>query len=116
MKPIYTEPQAVAAIEAEMTRMLEGCNDPYTVGRKIWEIAFAHASISPEVVWPMWLIWGALTDWVELKPEKEEKAKKEMLRASVEWLAIGRDDSDLRRAYLDRWVYDELGIERKSAS
>ena len=114
MKTRYTEPEAIAAIEAEMKRMLEGCAEPYSAGREIWEIAFAHASISPEVVWPLWLIWGALTDWVEVKPEEEAKAKKEMLRASGEWLALNRHDADSRRAYLDRWVYDELGIERQS--
>jgi hypothetical protein len=116
MKTRYTEPEAIAAIEYEMKRMLGGREEPYSAGRKIWEIAFTHASISPDVVWPLWLIWGALTDWVEVGPEEEEKAKKEMLRASGEWLALNRLDANLRRAHLDRWVRDELSIERKSTS
>jgi hypothetical protein len=39
-----------------MKRMLGGREEPYSAGRKIWEIAFTHASISPDVVWPLWLI------------------------------------------------------------
>src|SRR4051812_48592615 len=116
MNTLYTESEAIAAIEAEMERMIDDSEDPYSSGRKIWEIAFVHASISPDVVWPMWLIWGALTDWVDMKPEEGARAKQEMRRASREWLALDGDDADLRRAYFDRWVHDELHIERKPAS
>ncbi len=63
---------------------------------------------------PLWLIWGALTDWVELRPEGSAQAEATMVRAAEEWLSLPSTESDARTAYLDRWVYDELGYERKT--
>jgi hypothetical protein len=104
------------AIEHEMRRMLSGQADPYSAGLIIWEIALAQSSCSPETLHPLWLIWGALTDWVENRPQERANAEAELLRASREWLAIDTSDPAAKRAYLDRWVYEELGYERKRQS
>lgn len=70
-------------------------------------------SSNSETMHPFWLIWGALTDWVEIRPSDESEAEEAMLRASREWLNLNPSDEAGRNAYLDRWVYDELGYERK---
>jgi hypothetical protein len=103
---------ALSAIEADMHRMVAGGAVPYDCARNIWSTAMS-VTTSPEVMHPMWLIWGALTDWVENRPEEIRQAECAMLRAANEWLAIDRDDHVQRKAYLDRWVFDEMGYERK---
>ncbi|MEU4483171.1 hypothetical protein AB0F68_34730 [Micromonospora sp. NPDC023966] len=55
---------------------------------------------------------GALTDWVELKPDEEERAFAEMARAAREWLALDPRDSGTVRRYFDYWLYDVCGYER----
>ena len=104
----------LTAIEQEMHNMLEGNIQPYDAGRKIWDIAMSKASESKDILNPLWLIWGALTDWVENKPDEQAKAEHEMLRAAREWLSLNPDDQAAKSAYLDRWVYDEMGYERKN--
>jgi hypothetical protein len=105
---------ALALIERWMSKMLQGQLEPYDWGSKIWSMAFGKASESPDTMWPLWLIWGALTDWVELRPTEKSAAEQEMLRAAREWLALSQGDHAARDSYLDRWVYDEMGYERKS--
>lgn len=60
----------------------------------------------------MWLIWGALTDWLEMLPEETAQAEDAMLRAASEWLAIEKQDASAREAYFNRWIYDELEYPR----
>lgn len=55
----------------------------------------------------MWLLWGALTDWVEVKPDEESGANGAMRRAAREWLELPRDSGSTRE-FFDRWL-DELG-------
>ena len=74
-----------------------------------------HADASHEVMWPMWLLWGALTDWIEVKPEETPQAEAAMRRAAQEWLAT-RDEVEAQRAYFERWLYEEMGIERPQAT
>ena len=64
----------------------------------------------------LWLIWGALTDWVENKPGEAGQAESEMRRAAAEWLAVPDDDEALWRPFFDRWVYEELGYARPGPS
>ena len=94
--------------------MLEGQREPYDWARKIWSMAMRKASESPDTMWPLWLIWGALTDWVEVKPTEKSAAEQEMLRAAREWLALPQGDHVAKDSYLDRWGYDEMGYERKT--
>lgn len=104
---------AIKAIEQEMRNMLDGRTDPYAAGWKIWSLALANAVDSPTIMHPFWLIWGSLTDWVENRPKEKAKAESEMLRASREWLSLDRSDSKATTAYLDRWVYEEMGYKRE---
>jgi hypothetical protein len=103
---------ALKEIENEMRRMLNGECAPYDAAWAIWRKAFSLATESPEIMHPFWLIWGSLTDWVETRPAETPRAESEMLRASREWLALEHEDAKCRKAYLDRWVFDEMGYER----
>jgi hypothetical protein len=104
--------EALAEIEADMRRMLVPDSARFDLAWNIWSKSMSLASESPDLMHPLWLIWGALTDWVELRPEESTQAEATMVRASTEWLAIPKADSHGRTAYLDRWVYDEMGYER----
>ena len=108
------ESDALREIEEQMRRMIDGHCLPYDAASIIWEKA-ATVVTSPKLLHPLWLIWGALTDWMELRPEESTQAEVTMLRAATEWLSIPKSDSHGRAAYLDRWVYDEMRYERKPA-
>ncbi len=95
-------------IEAHMRAMLNGDSPPYDAGIAIW--AKAMSATNSDVLHAMWLIWGSLTDWVENRPAETQEAEAAMLRAAGEWLALAEPSS--RKAYLDRWVYDECGYQR----
>ncbi|MEU8795578.1 hypothetical protein [Streptomyces sp. NPDC048643] len=55
-------------------------------------------------------LWGALTDWVELKPDEEALAVGHMVSAAREWLALDHEDDDAVRGYLVRW-HDFVGYD-----
>jgi hypothetical protein len=112
MTPVDPISSALAAIENEMRRMLNGETEPYASGLKIWGAAMSVTD-SPDLMHPLWLIWGALTDWVENRPGEQVAAEAAMLRASREWLAIAASDEKSKSSYLDRWVYQEMGYENK---
>lgn len=63
------------------------------------------------------LIWGALTDEMDApgrgSPDQDAAAVRHMKQAAIEWLTVVEMPND-RAAYLDRWVHDECGYERKS--
>jgi hypothetical protein len=56
-------------------------------------------------------MWSELTDWYELKPEERSEAVAAMRRAAGEWSDIAAGDAG-RDAYLDRWMFDFLGLDR----
>jgi hypothetical protein len=60
----------------------------------------------------LYLIWGALTDWVELRPDEEQLTMSEMLRGAREWLTLC-DDRDAVDRYFDHWLYDVCGYKRR---
>ena len=66
---------ALALMDRWMSKMLEGQREPYDWGAKIWSLAMRNASESSDTIWPLWLIWGALTDWVEVKPAEKSTAE-----------------------------------------
>jgi hypothetical protein len=103
---------ALLAIETEMRRLLDGQTPPYDAGWAIWAKAMAFVSPSPDVMHPLWLIWGALTDWVENRPEETSLAELKMRQAAKEWLEVNHNDATQEKEYLDRWVYDEMGYAR----
>ncbi len=59
------------------------------------------------------LIWGELTDWVELRPAEADQAEAHMVTAAHEWLAV-EGEREAEGRYFDRWLYDILGFERGS--
>jgi hypothetical protein len=102
-----TVEQGVAVINARLQAMVAGEAEPYAAGWDVWATAFGLVPESPELMGPLWLIWGGLTDRVEVRPEETAQANEAMLRAAREWLAL--DDECVRTAYFDRWAHDELG-------
>jgi hypothetical protein len=94
--------------------LADGRVAPYAAGREIWSTAMAGGTgPSPEGDYceGLWMLWGALTDWVENKPEEEAQAEEAMRRAARQWLDVG-DDARGRHQYLVRWLYEEMGYER----
>jgi hypothetical protein len=112
MTPVDPISTALADIENEMRRMVAGETEPYASGLKILGTAMSVTD-SPDLMHPLWLIWGSLTDWVENRPEEQDAAEAAMLRASREWLAIAASDERSKVSYLDRWVYQEMGYAKK---
>ena len=99
-------------IEEEMRRMLDDPPPPYDAAWNIWGKAMLGVSAKPNALHPLWLIWGALTDWVEMHPEETPRAELKMRQAAKEWLELNHDDAAQEKAYCDRWVYDETGCAR----
>jgi hypothetical protein len=103
---------ALAAIDAHMRSIVASDASAYEDARAIWSTALGNAAQSPDTMWPLWLIWGALTDVVETQPQRLSEAEATMRRAAREWLALPTGDVAAREQYLQRWVYAELGYER----
>ena len=108
-----SEADAVARrdIEACMRLIVSRRGSAYRAARRIWGTAIRHATASSTTMGPLWLIWGALTDWVERRPAEAEQAKEAMGRAAREWLSLP-ETADAHRAYFDRWLYKELEYAR----
>jgi hypothetical protein len=100
---------ALQSINAELERMVAGEVEPYEAGWHVWSMAGRSVELSP-VMGSVYLMWGALTDWPELRPEEKTEADAAMLRAAAEWL--GLDDDAARERYFDTWLYGELGYAR----
>jgi hypothetical protein len=104
---------ALARIEADLGAVASGHGDPYDAARRIWSEAMRAAPDSHDVMRPLWLLWGALTDWVEGRPEQAAAAHESMRRAAREWLTLPQGVSS-REAYFERWLYEEVGYQRPS--
>ena len=102
-------------IEEDMRLIVSALDSPYDAGWRIWGTAMEHAPTSKEMMWPLWFLWGALTDWVEVSPAESGQAESAMRRAAQEWLSLP-DNAEAQRAYFDRWLYDEIGYERPQQS
>ncbi|ADG69871.1 hypothetical protein Plim_4060 [Planctopirus limnophila DSM 3776] len=100
-------------IEFEMQSMLNGQTSVYDVASRIWGKAMSLATESPDLMLPLWLIWGSLTDWVESRPGESREAELKMRQAAKEWLELNRDDVASVKAYCNRWVHDEMGYARE---
>ena len=108
------KPIALLEMEQRMRQMLDRSLKPYDAGRIIWKTTMSNMESYPEIMHPLWLIWGALTDWVEVKPLEEADAEAAMLRASLEWLGLEAGDAASRTAYFDKWIYEEMGYKREN--
>ena len=96
----------------ELAEQILRADDPYDLGLQLSGEA-ANAMSIGEDAGRMWWLWGALTDWVELKPDEEDRAFAEMARAAREWLALDPHDRDAVLRYFDHWLYDVCGYERR---
>jgi hypothetical protein len=112
MKHIPGIEEALSLINSDMVLIANRIGDSYEAAVRIWSIAFSHAPISPDLMHPLWLIWGQLTDRVETESHARADIDATMRRAAEEWLAIPSSDTDALKIYLDRWVYDEIGYPR----
>jgi hypothetical protein len=97
-------------IDGLMAQIMDG-DDPYPVGLKAISVAMSRANSESDLLGGIYLIWGSLTDGVELHPEDSPKYLQQMRQAAEEWLDL-RDD-DARRQWIDHWVYDVCGYARK---
>ena len=87
-------------------------DNPYEVALEIHGLS-AHASMGMGPADSVYLIWGELTDWMELKPEENVQAEAEMARAAQEWLSLDLADRKAVTRYLDYWVHDVCGYARR---
>ena len=97
--------QEITGSIAEVARS-EG--NTYDSAREVWSQSFGAAGEEDWIYHPLWLLWGVLTDWVEMKPEETEEAEAAMREAARAFLPIV-DDDDALRLYFDRWLYEERG-------
>lgn len=102
-----------AAIRAHAAAMLNSDASPYDVALEIWGLAMRErpGDDGDEACYSLHLIWGALADWVELRPAETDQAETHMITAVREWLTI-EGDREAEARYFDRWVHDILGYER----
>lgn len=103
----------IALIEAQVHSMLNDGAVPYDCAWNIYATAMELAIESPDVMHPLWLIWGALTDWVETQPDETDEAEREMRRAATEWFELDQSDHLQLKSYLNRWVFEEMGYKRE---
>jgi hypothetical protein len=108
----------VKKIDALSKSLLLEEGSPYKIGRELWSTSFRLASDKKitDMSWPLWLIWGALTDGIDgpygKDPEHIIEIESKMRRAAKEWLLVSSHKGK-RNQYFDRWVYEECGYERK---
>ncbi|MFE2302624.1 hypothetical protein ACFXAW_31065 [Streptomyces sp. NPDC059445] len=102
-----------AAVRAHVATMLNGDDSPYESAWEIWGLAGRTwpGDDGDEACYSLQLIWGALTDWVELRPAEAAQAESHMITAAREWVSI-EGDREAEARYFDRWVHDILGYKR----
>lgn len=106
-----------AALRAHAAAMLNGDASPYDPALEILGLASRGwpGDDGDEACYSLALIWGALTDWVELRPAETDRAETHMITAAREWLTI-EGDREVEAGYFDRWVHNILGYERPAPS
>lgn len=105
--------QFLRQIDEEMTRIAVMDEGRYEAGSRLWALGMGAAvdEAVRSIAYPIWLIWGSLTDMVDGRRADPEKAFILMRRAALEWLDARRLQLELK-SYLDRWVFLECGYER----
>ncbi|MEW1680777.1 hypothetical protein [Streptomyces sp. NPDC093594] len=106
-----------AGVRARAAAMLDSDTSPYEPALEILSLASGGAPVDngDEALHSLALIWGELTDRVELRPEETDQAETHMITAAREWLAV-EDDREAEGQYLSRWLHDILGYERPASS
>lgn len=95
----------------ELAELLLHADDPYDIGIRLWSEGMDSVRVGP-YAGSICALWGALTDWVECKPDEEDLARTEMVNAAREWLSLNLDDVDAVNRYFDHWLHDVCGYER----
>jgi hypothetical protein len=114
---VPTVDEYIELVSTEARHLVAGRGRAYDAGKRLWTLGVEHAATEDlrSISWPLWLIWGSLTDWVDgprgREPGAETAASEAMRRAASEWLAVAKDEP-ARTAYFARWVYEECGYER----
>lgn len=106
-----------AAVRARAAAMLDSDTSPYEHALEILGLASGGAPVGngDEALYSLALIWGELTDRVELRPEETDQAETHMVTAVREWPTV-EGDRVAEAQYLDRWLHDILGYERPGPS
>jgi hypothetical protein len=99
-----------------LRRLVTRNGEPYDIGRELWSLSMVRVDPSGDWIYqPSWLLWGALADRVELKPAEADDAEADMVAAAREFLEVNGDQPG-ERAYVDRWLYGRIGLDRPSTS
>jgi hypothetical protein len=115
---------AATVDHARLVREAEEGGPTYDAGLAFQGLAMTAMCVTPEgeyaaeIPASLYLIWGALTDEMDApgrgSPEQDDAAVRHMKQAAAEWLTVVDSPKD-RAVYLERWVHDECGYERKSS-
>ncbi|SCE96420.1 hypothetical protein GA0070607_3745 [Micromonospora coriariae] len=108
--PIPEQPAFLARMHLLATEVGEA-SDVYAAGLRLWEEA-GRAVEAGELAGNLCALWGALTDWVELKPDEADQAEAAMRQAAQDWLGVDQADRCAVERYLDHWLHDICGYER----
>ena len=97
-----------------LLRRLATAESPsYPLALELWKLSMKRVPEFADdwIYHPSWLLWGALTDWVEVKPQERTEAEAAMVEAAKEFLAASGDPA-AEQEYFDRWLYDRCGYPR----
>lgn len=104
----------MATIRGIASELVAGSRAPYAAAWEMWEAAvhgISGGEGDQDHIWGLWLLWGALSDWIEIKPEETPLAEESIRRAAAEWLALP-DEPNARTTFFSYWLYEELEMER----
>jgi hypothetical protein len=108
----------VNAAASMAAQIADGSGSPSELGVQIWSLALeTHGDGVGEVSGPLWHVWGTLTDVVDWPGRDGEVAEAEVQikRAAEERLHVAHDP-EARQQYLDRWLYEEFGMQQQDWS
>ncbi|MEU5530676.1 hypothetical protein ABZ744_27460 [Micromonospora chersina] len=95
----------------QLIRRILGADRAYDTAVDLWG-ELGPPELEDALMLSLYLQWAAFTDWVELKPEEEQEASREMVRAARQWLALDLTDDAALDRYFDHWLHEILGYER----
>ena len=104
-----------ALIRGQCQMVVMGVRDPYEAAWEMWRLSFGSVprpyGTADDAAWAHWLIWGALSDWVEARPSERVDAEAAIRDAARDWLAV-EGHPIAQGAFFDRLVYEVCGYAR----